>query len=90
MSNPSSHPFIGLIDFARLVIDALEASGAEYMLGGALAVAAWARTGSLRAAFGALLAMGIVMVLWPLGFLRELFFPIRRIEESSLRSAGAG
>ncbi len=45
-SQPSSQ--MGLIDFARLVIDALEASGAEYMLGGALAVAAWAEARSTQ------------------------------------------
>lgn len=31
-----------LLDFARLVLDAIEATGAEYMLGGALAVMAYA------------------------------------------------
>lgn len=39
---------IGLIDFARLVIDALEASGVDYMLAGALAVAAWAEARSTQ------------------------------------------
>jgi hypothetical protein len=39
---------MGLIDFARLVIDALEASDVEYLLGGALAVAAWAEARSTQ------------------------------------------
>ncbi|MBN1888511.1 MAG: hypothetical protein JW850_10990 [Thermoflexales bacterium] len=39
---------LGLIDFARLVIDALEAAEADYMLGGALAVAAWAEARSTQ------------------------------------------
>jgi hypothetical protein len=37
-----------LLDFARLVVDALEAAGADYMLGGALAVAAWAEARSTQ------------------------------------------
>jgi hypothetical protein len=41
-------PFLGLIDFARLVLDALEAVGVDYMLGGALAVAAWAEARSTQ------------------------------------------
>jgi hypothetical protein len=39
---------MGLIDFARLVIDALETSGVEYMVAGALAVAAWAEARSTQ------------------------------------------
>jgi ribosomal protein S18 acetylase RimI-like enzyme len=38
----SEQPFLGLIDFTRLVLDALEAAEVDYMFGGALAVAAWA------------------------------------------------
>jgi len=45
---PSERPFLGLIDFARLVLDALEAAEADYMLGGALAVAAWAEARSTQ------------------------------------------
>jgi hypothetical protein len=45
---PEDSADIGLIDFARLVIDALEAAGAEYMLAGALAVAAWAEARSTQ------------------------------------------
>ncbi len=45
---PQQSSQMGLIDFARLVIDALEASGTEYMLGGALAVAAWAEARSTQ------------------------------------------
>jgi hypothetical protein len=41
-------PQIGLIDFARLVIDALEIAGVEYMVAGALAVAAWAEARSTQ------------------------------------------
>jgi len=41
-------PMMGIIDFARLVIDALDAAGVEYMLGGALAVAAWAEARSTQ------------------------------------------
>lgn len=41
-------PQMGLIDFARLVIDTLEASGVEYMLAGALAVAAYAEARSTQ------------------------------------------
>ena len=52
-------------------------------------VAAWIATRSLAAALAAVQALAILLVLWPLGFLREVFFPIRRLEESSLRSAGA-
>lgn len=49
MTNQSQEqPRIGLIDFARLVIDALEASGVEYMVAGALAVAAWAEARSTQ------------------------------------------
>ena len=49
MTNQSQQqPQIGLIDFARLVIDALEASGVDYMLAGALAVAAWAEARSTQ------------------------------------------
>ena len=33
---------LSLLDFARLMLDAIEATGAEYMLGGALAVMAYA------------------------------------------------
>jgi hypothetical protein len=44
----SEQPFLGLIDFARLVLDALEAAGVIYMLGGALAVAAWAEARSTQ------------------------------------------
>jgi len=72
--------------FAPVVLAVIGGLWTMTVLG--LVVAAWARTGSPRAAFGALLAMGIVIVLWPLGFLREFFFPIRRLEESSLRSTG--
>ena len=43
-----NQPEIGLIDFARIVIDALEAAGVEYMLAGALAVAAWAEARSTQ------------------------------------------
>lgn len=39
---------MGLIDFARLVLDALEASDVEYMVAGALAVAAWAEARSTQ------------------------------------------
>ncbi len=42
------HPQMGLIDFACLVINALEASGVDYMLVGALAVAAWAEARSTQ------------------------------------------
>jgi hypothetical protein len=45
---PQQEPQIGLIDFARLVIDALEAAGVEYMVAGALAVAAWAEARSTQ------------------------------------------
>ena len=49
MTNQSQQqPQIGLIDFARLVIDALEASRVDYMLAGALAVAAWAEARSTQ------------------------------------------
>jgi len=48
ISSPSEQPFLGLIDFARLVLDALEAAEADYMLGGALAVAAWAEARSTQ------------------------------------------
>jgi len=49
MTNPTDdRADIGLIDFARLVIDALEAAGADYMLAGALAVAAWAEARSTQ------------------------------------------
>jgi hypothetical protein len=41
-------PQMGLIDFARMVIDALEISGVDYMLAGALAVAAWAEARSTQ------------------------------------------
>jgi hypothetical protein len=44
----ASSPFLGLIDFTRLVLDALEAVGVDYMLGGALAVAAWAEARSTQ------------------------------------------
>jgi len=43
-----SETFFGLLNFARLVVDALEAAGAQYMLGGALAVAAWAEARSTQ------------------------------------------
>jgi hypothetical protein len=39
---------MGLIDFARIVIDALEASKVEYMLAGALSLAAWAEARSTQ------------------------------------------
>lgn len=45
---PQQQPHLGLIDFARLVLDALEASGVEYMVAGALAVAAWAEARSTQ------------------------------------------
>ena len=49
MTQPrSEHPFLGLIDFARLVLDALESAEVDYMLGGALAVAAWAEARSTQ------------------------------------------
>ncbi len=48
LSSPSEQPFLGLLDFARLVLDALEAAEADYMLGGALAVAAWAEARSTQ------------------------------------------
>ncbi len=79
---------IPLLAIFAPVLLAIVASVAAIGVLGFLLVA-WVRTGSLAAAFGAVLAMTIVLVLWPLGFLRELFFPIRRLEESSLRSAGA-
>ena len=47
MTTPTG-TFFGLLDFARLVVDALEAAGAQYMLGGALAVAAWAEARSTQ------------------------------------------
>jgi hypothetical protein len=39
---------LGLLEFARLVIDALEAARLTYALGGALAVAAWAEARSTQ------------------------------------------
>lgn len=49
MTNQSSQQLpMGIIDFARLVIDVLEASGVDYMLAGALAVAAWAEARSTQ------------------------------------------
>jgi hypothetical protein len=48
MSQSKEQPQMGLIDFARLVIEALEAAGVEYMLAGALAVAAWAEARSTQ------------------------------------------
>jgi len=39
---------LGLLDFARLLIEALEAAGAQYMIGGALAVSAWAEARSTQ------------------------------------------
>ncbi|MFQ5859564.1 MAG: hypothetical protein ACE5LU_28535, partial [Anaerolineae bacterium] len=48
MTDSSPGPQIGLIDFTRLVIDALEASEVEYMVAGALAVAAWAEARSTQ------------------------------------------
>ena len=48
MADQTQQPQMGLIDFARLVIDALETSGVDYMLAGALAVAAWAEARSTQ------------------------------------------
>lgn len=48
MTDQSQKPQMGLIDFARLVLDALEASDVEYMVAGALAVAAWAEARSTQ------------------------------------------
>ncbi|MBI1879348.1 MAG: hypothetical protein HYR94_14215 [Chloroflexi bacterium] len=39
---------MGLIDFARLVIDALDTARVEYMLVGALSLAAWAEVRSTQ------------------------------------------
>ena len=44
----STPPFMSLIEFARLVVEALEAAQVEYMLAGALAVAAWAEARSTQ------------------------------------------
>jgi len=44
----STAPALDLLDFARLLVDAVEAVGAEYMLGGALAVMAWAEARSTQ------------------------------------------
>jgi len=41
-------PVLDLLDFARLLLDAIEASEAEYMLGGALAVMAYAEARSTQ------------------------------------------
>jgi hypothetical protein len=46
MKQPDERSQISLIDFARIVIDALVASNTEYLLAGALAVAAWAEARS--------------------------------------------
>jgi hypothetical protein len=48
MNQFQKQPQMGLLDFARLVIEALEASEVEYMLAGALAVAAWAEARSTQ------------------------------------------
>ncbi len=48
MMDQAQKPQMGLIDFARLVLDALEASDVEYMVAGALAVAAWAEARSTQ------------------------------------------
>ena len=44
----TEQPLISIVDFARIVIDALESAGADYMLGGALAIAAWAEARSTQ------------------------------------------
>ncbi len=46
MTQPDERSQLSLVEFARLVIDALEAAETEYMLAGALAVAAWAEARS--------------------------------------------
>jgi len=44
----SAQPFISIIEFARIVIEALEAAQVEYMLAGALSVAAWGEARSTQ------------------------------------------
>ena len=46
--NNLTQPHMSLITFARLVIDALEASDSAYMVAGAMAVAAWAEARSTQ------------------------------------------
>jgi hypothetical protein len=47
-NSASPQPQIGLLEFARLVIDTLEQAEIDYMIAGALAVAAWAEARSTQ------------------------------------------
>jgi succinoglycan biosynthesis protein ExoA len=51
---------------------------------------AWVRMRSLAAALSALLALGILLVAWPVGFYQELVFPDRRIRAYLRSRAGSG
>lgn len=44
----STKPPLDLLDYGRLLLDAIEVTGAEYMLGGALAIMAWAEARSTQ------------------------------------------
>jgi hypothetical protein len=48
MASAADEQPLDLLGFARLVIEALEAAGVPYLLGGALAVAAWAEARSTQ------------------------------------------